>query len=165
MEELSFSLCIFRAIYLSWRNQNSKEKAWAASGQSSTVLWGSPSGRDPEVSSVQNCPASISVSVIEVGVDFCVFWNMGEPSLHSVSGVDILCELWLAPVWSFWGAALEPLHANAGAEVLWLYQTPKRACPMGHYSTSRLESVMTSVAEENCRNESTANHLRIFLTT
>lgn len=43
-------------------------------------------------------------------------------------------------------------------------QAPKGACPMGHYSTSPLETVMNSVAEESCRNESTANH-RTFPTT
>lgn len=66
-----------------------------------------------------------------MGVDFHVFWNMAELSLHSVSGVNILCELWLSPGWSFWGAILQPLHANAGAEVLWLWSGSQRGLSHG----------------------------------
>lgn len=62
---------------------------------------------------------------------FCVFWNVGELSLHSVYGVNILCELWLSPAWSFWGATLQPFHANEGAEVLWLWSGSQKDFPHG----------------------------------
>lgn len=128
-------------------------------------LSGSPSGRDPEVSSAQNCPGSISVSVLEVGVDYFVCFETWV-SCHSAQCMVLTyfvnCDWHLRDHFE-----VQPCSHFTPMKVqrcCGFDQAPKRTSPMGHYSTSPLESVMSSGVGEDCRSESTANHLCIFPT-